>query len=65
MAIGRKPRRKVARRTSRENVHHEVFARLSQRFALTLEGSSLRQGEGHGGGSGRMTAALTLEDIGR
>src|SRR5215208_2604949 len=35
----RRPR--VARR-GRTTVHHEVFARLSQRFALTLEGSALR-----------------------
>ena len=46
MATKRTKRRRVrtARKTrrSRTKVHHEVFAKLGQRFALTLEGSALK-----------------------
>jgi len=38
----RTSRRKRAPRKARTKVHHEVFAKLTQRFALTLEGSALR-----------------------
>jgi hypothetical protein len=38
----RTSRRKRAPRKLRTKVHHEVFAKLTQRFALTLEGSALR-----------------------
>ncbi len=38
----KKPGRRRPRRPAPTTVHHEVFARLGQRFALTLEGSALR-----------------------
>ena len=42
MAAKSTTRRRRRRVISRKKVHHEVFARLSQRFALTLEGSALK-----------------------
>ena len=38
----RATRSRRAPRAARTKVRHEVFAKLSQRFALTLEGSALK-----------------------
>ena len=46
MAARKKARRRAStarkRRAERTTVQHEVFAKLGQRFALTLEGSALK-----------------------
>jgi hypothetical protein len=42
MSAKRKTTRRRRRAIRSKKVHHEVFAKLTQRFALTLEGSALK-----------------------